>query len=181
MKSHRGAVAVEGNRYGRLLAIKPTCRREKSNGSIVWEFMCDCGNSCERSVSRVTGGQFASCGCGFTGPKLGRTVEEAYFRLAFDLYKRNAAKRSLEFSLTLGEFISISKRRCEYCGGSELRKRKGYSARAVGVDRRDNDNGYSKRNCVPCCRTCNLAKRDMSYTEFNKWIKRLVAFHASSV
>ena len=28
-------------------------------------------------------------------------------------------------------------------------------------------------NCVPCCKICNIAKRNMTLEEFDEWIKRL--------
>jgi hypothetical protein len=35
-----------------------------------------------------------------------------------------------------------------------------------GIDRIDSNLGYSRDNCVPCCKRCNLAKRKMSYGDF---------------
>ena len=41
-----------------------------------------------------------------------------------------------------------------------------------GVDRVNNGFGYEEGNAVPCCRTCNVAKRDMAVEDFLAWIKR---------
>ena len=43
-----------------------------------------------------------------------------------------------------------------------------------GIDRIDNNIGYTKENSVPCCEICNKAKRDMSYNDFINYLKRIV-------
>lgn len=43
-----------------------------------------------------------------------------------------------------------------------------------GIDRVNNDIGYIKNNCIPCCKICNRAKNSMSYDDFLNWIKILV-------
>ena len=52
---------ITGQRFGRLIALKPTERR--SNNSIVWECKCDCGNVCYISVSSLVNERTRSCGC----------------------------------------------------------------------------------------------------------------------
>lgn len=53
---------IEGKRFGRLMAIKPTQERD-SSGSIVWECVCDCGNHVFYSVNILNNGGTKSCGC----------------------------------------------------------------------------------------------------------------------
>jgi len=43
-----------------------------------------------------------------------------------------------------------------------------------GVDRVDNNQGYVLRNCVPCCKWCNLAKNNTDVHSFLHAIKRIV-------
>jgi hypothetical protein len=38
--------------------------------------------------------------------------------------------------------------------------------RTVGIDRRQNAVGYHLLNCVPCCTSCNLMKRNTSEQAF---------------
>lgn len=49
-------------RFGKLVAIKPTDRRD-GVGSIIWECKCDCGNTCFVSARCLVGGNTSSCGC----------------------------------------------------------------------------------------------------------------------
>jgi very-short-patch-repair endonuclease len=53
---------IKGKRFGFLVARKPTDKRA-SNGSVIWECMCDCGNLTEVSVGQLTRGHTLSCGC----------------------------------------------------------------------------------------------------------------------
>lgn len=52
-----------GKRYGRLLALKPTNKRNPATGAIVWKCRCDCGNLVEVMSSHLTSGNTESCGC----------------------------------------------------------------------------------------------------------------------
>jgi len=35
--------------------------------------------------------------------------------------------------------------------------------------------GYTKKNCVSCCKICNRAKSGMGFDDFMSWIRRLQA------
>lgn len=50
------AVAMKGQRFGRLVAIE-------SKGNRRWTFICDCGNIITAQTSNVRGGNTRSCGC----------------------------------------------------------------------------------------------------------------------
>jgi hypothetical protein len=52
---------LTNQRFGRLVAIKPTNKR--SSGKIIWFCKCDCGNHCEVSSNNLVSGGTKSCGC----------------------------------------------------------------------------------------------------------------------
>lgn len=54
-------VDLTGHRFGRLVAIRPTDKRDGSN--IIWECRCDCGGTRLASVRHLKGGAVQSCGC----------------------------------------------------------------------------------------------------------------------
>lgn len=56
------AVDRTGLRYGLLVVVKATERRDKSGG-IVWACRCDCGVECAVSGARLNNGDTRSCGC----------------------------------------------------------------------------------------------------------------------
>lgn len=50
-----------GKKYGFLTVIKKT--DQKKNGSYLWEFLCDCGNTYYNILTYVKNGNTRSCGC----------------------------------------------------------------------------------------------------------------------
>jgi hypothetical protein len=84
---------------------------------------------------------------------------------ALAAYRFNAKHRKREWGLSDGEARVLFRLPCHYCGlPPGLRN---------GIDRKDNTQGYIAENCVACCKTCNYAKRGMSYAEFFAWIDRV--------
>jgi hypothetical protein len=53
---------LEGRTFGRLRVLRETERRA-SNGSIVWECVCECGGRAEVATANLTTGNTTSCGC----------------------------------------------------------------------------------------------------------------------
>ena len=50
---------ITGQRFGYLVAIEPTDRRQGSN--VIWRFRCDCGNYIEKEPNHLSG--YSNCGC----------------------------------------------------------------------------------------------------------------------
>ncbi len=80
-------------------------------------------------------------------------------------YKSGAKQRGLEFSLTKEQFESYWKKPCFYCGDK---------IETIGLDRIDNSKGYTLDNIVPCCKTCNNMKKDLSQEEFISQCKKII-------
>lgn len=53
---------LTGQKFGRLTALYPTEKRNKS-GSIIWRCKCDCGNEYEVASHELLRGNTQSCGC----------------------------------------------------------------------------------------------------------------------
>lgn len=53
---------ITGQRFNKLIAIKPTFEKG-SNGSMIWECICDCGNHTTATYSNLKRGHKKSCGC----------------------------------------------------------------------------------------------------------------------
>lgn len=76
------------------------------------------------------------------------------------------------------DFFRLVSLECFYCGSSPAREIKGHLNGGFvynGLDRVDNNLGYTLENVVTCCMTCNEAKRAKPYGEFVEWIGRLAA------
>lgn len=80
-------------------------------------------------------------------------------------YKKGAAKRGLEFTLTLKEFSAFWQAPCTYCTDD---------IKTIGLDRMNNRIGYTKTNVAPCCKICNYMKQGLSQDEFIERCARIV-------
>ncbi len=89
------------------------------------------------------------------------------------VYRLGADKRGLTFDLTVEDFATIFWRKpCTYCGDE---------IRTLGIDRVDNDQGYTRENVVSCCSTCNLMKLQASKEEFLAKCQQIVRFQRLDV
>jgi hypothetical protein len=71
-----------------------------------------------------------------------------------------------ELTISRADYEQMVSRPCFYCKGT-------LPKRGTGIDRINSEVGYVKGNCRPCCTDCNLAKNDMTETEFKEWALRL--------
>lgn len=142
--------------------------------------VCDCGNTVIIPGYRLRNGNTKSCGCynyrDFGGGhKNARSTPEnpvgarsaAYLRM-----QSNAKIRNLAWDFNLDTWLEIVTQTCFYCGAKPKpympngqRSRYGLFL-CNGLDRIDNNKGYTADNVVPCCGTCNGMKSDATQQEF---------------
>jgi 5-methylcytosine-specific restriction endonuclease McrA len=101
----------------------------------------------------------------------GGTGESASLKQLYCHYRYDAkrkAKRPFELSVT--QFKRIIMAQCFYCGSppSKSFKRSGSQSVVVsnGIDRVDNESGYTLSNVVTCCTACNFLKGKMTFETF---------------
>lgn len=88
-----------------------------------------------------------------------RTPEQRYAKARYDAAHRDSGEK--EFKLSLEEYKIIIAGRCTYCN-CDISQEGG-----SGLDRIDNDNGYSVDNVNACCAACNRRRsKSMSAEEF---------------
>lgn len=172
-----------GQKFGRLLVVEEfeSEIRKDGHGTFArWKCKCECGKVTVVRSNGLVSGTTKSCGCLNRQRIKRKGKKEGGLLRIYRAYKINAPKRNHVFDLTLDQFRDMTKQNCHYCGtppnkiassGSEISK---YLYN--GIDRKDNNKGYTLENCVPCCNTCNYAKYTKSYSEFKKWIENLVNF-----
>lgn len=100
------------------------------------------------------------------------------YHLIFKDYAQQAKRRGYEYTLTLEESYELFISNCHFCGESPSNtkthgKNKTISFNYQGIDRKDPSKGYVSGNCLPCCKHCNYAKREMTYEEFLKWVEKV--------
>jgi hypothetical protein len=82
--------------------------------------------------------------------------------------KFKAKQRGKTWSLTGEQAFKLITSACYYCGFIPT-----WPTNRVGIDRVKNSQGYLVSNCVPCCFTCNSAKKELSQEEFYLWVKQI--------
>lgn len=78
------------------------------------------------------------------------------FKYRYNAYRARARQKGREFSLTFEEFSLMLSSICYYCGSSVK----------IGIDRKDNSQGYLIDNSTPCCWRCNRGKGTMHSERF---------------
>lgn len=97
---------------------------------------------------------------------------------AFISLKSNAKSRNISVTISEEDFFYMASKNCHYCDSPPIYKNgpKEWQKRVLlnGIDRVDNNFGYSMDNIVSCCEQCNWAKKDLTIEEWNKWIDMLL-------
>lgn len=182
---------LTGLRFGRLIVVEfagylPYSKNDDSKMAH-WKCRCDCGNDAIVKARALLMGGVKSCGClskevhskALSKNKKTKTLEYGLSakKAVYYRYKAGANKRGHSFELSLEEFLAICELPCTYCGlpPSTATNLKGLNGQVVysGIDRVNNNLGYTKDNSVPCCSKCNFAKRSSSVEEFKAWVKRV--------
>ena len=95
--------------------------------------------------------------------KLDYTLFESSKTPKYTKYIRGANERNINFNLSESQFLSIILNKCHYCGVMNETK---IGNCAGGIDRKNSDLDYNIKNCVACCKTCNIMKGILSVSDF---------------
>jgi hypothetical protein len=130
-----------------------------------WVCRCLCGKTSEVRSCHLVSGHTKSCGCLQTVTK--RKAGTAFRQLLYT-YKNNAKDRGYAWELTDEQFLEITQSPCHYTGRLPSNKFKSSFEEYVynGIDRKDNDAGYTLDNCLPCCAEVNMMKKDLPLDRF---------------
>lgn len=82
-------------------------------------------------------------------------------------YLHKSKDRCIPFELSKDQYYNIKILPCYVCGKVTDDKH------TNGIDRINNDIGYTLDNCRSCCITCNLMKKDMSFDDFIDQLKNI--------
>jgi hypothetical protein len=147
---------LTGQTFGRLTVIGPAPRQ---NGQTMWLCRCTCSQTIAVSKKSLLRGWKTNCGCkGNPGVNHSDPTWQKFIR-----YQHGARARGLPFDLTLEQFTTIVGQPCTYCG----------TPNCGGVDRIDNQQGYTTENSTPCCGPCNWMKGALTAHEFVEQCKRV--------
>lgn len=191
-----------GSKFGHYTVIKDryTDMIISKNGKTYWQTkalcVCGlCGATKDVDIKHLLNNKYNMCFNCFQEFRVIKDKEQhndTNKLRCFNAYSVSARKRGIEFKLNLNEFEVLCSLPCVYCGiepSNQTRKRypKNHKHHAgeprpykpfvySGIDRVNNDIGYIYSNCVPCCKTCNYAKSNLTSEEFFAWIDRIAKF-----
>lgn len=140
------AVNITGQRFGRLVAIRPTNKR--ASGKVVWFCKCDCGKSCFRASTTLRQNRKCqSCGCRTTNYRHGFTPKHKpnhpLYQTWANLRNRCDNQNNKQYKWYGGRGIKYDPRWKDFPTFlSDVGKR----PRGLTLDRIDNDKGYFKKN-----------------------------------
>lgn len=177
-----------GKKFGRLLV-----QSFSSEGKYAkYECTCDCGNHFSTYAQSIIKGLTQSCGCFYKESRsfkkkrprsdIKHGEHSSVANSIYCFYKRNAAMRGLELAIDRSKFYQLIIGNCFYCGIEPVQVKKptkGKKSPAIkfnGIDRIDNNKGYTLDNCKTCCYICNRAKGQMNVDDFYYWLDNLVKF-----
>lgn len=168
-------------KFGKLTILGKGERNK--NGQQLWLCLCECGNTISARSWHLRNGNYTSCGC-----MLAQRATETFlkyrknyssdfpygFNEVYSTYKKGAKCRNLEFVLSKDEFYTLSQKNCYYCDSlPNNKKSREKDFMYSGIDRKDNNIGYTVDNSVACCKICNVAKNNLEFQDFLDQIEKI--------
>ncbi len=175
------ALNLTNKRFGRLVVLE---QADSIGGLRAWKCQCDCGVIKNIKQEYLTKGDTKSCGCLNNDSRSARawkmhsasTKYHPQVSMARVIWKDNYYEMNFE------DFYKLSQKNCFYCNmpPSNIYYGSVYNENSKnpekhkpliynGIDRIDSNKNHSMGNVVPCCKTCNKAKRERSFQDFIKW------------
>lgn len=180
---------LTGRVFGNLTVISFAENRKWHR---LWNVRCVCGTETKMYQTNLLHQNPVSCGCKtselisefFTGRQ--KPVEDKTLTAIDNVirtYKENARKANREFNLTKEECVSLFESNCSYCGTPPSNKQKIFGTDEFylysGIDRVDNNLGYTKENSKSSCRECNFFKASMDEFDFLDHCRKVVYYQDS--
>lgn len=179
MEKQKSKYSIQpGEIFGKLTVISYTDRPDKKGE---YKCICECGNISYPATDKLKKGLVKSCGCSQKDPRPEKRLPDnmAIKNAIYKNYKSSAKRRNYDFDLPKEVFIKLIEDNCYYCSEAPSKSAnvwhiKNYNDyKYNGIDRINNTLGYFEGNCVSCCPHCNMAKRELSITEFKNWIEKI--------
>lgn len=141
---------------------------ERYHKGVVAIYKCFCGKEFKSPKAKMNSGYVSSCGCiTKCSYEINKVQVDTKKLVIYKLnrLKKRAAEKKIEISLSPNQVEELILSPCHYC--CEL------AFPCNGVDRLDNNKGYTPDNCVSCCSSCNYFKGGMSYDKFIEKISKI--------
>lgn len=156
-------VDITGQRFGRLIALRPT--KERSGSAIKWECKCDCGRTKNISVNALRQKATISCGCINSKGELKVSQILDKLNIKYELQKRFSSCRNpktdyqLPFDFYLPEYNSV----IEYNGEQHyISRKKGFFTEDIVKEIQERD--LIKKNF---CDKNHINYIEISYVDYD--------------
>jgi hypothetical protein len=173
-----------GQKFGKLTILE-IFRKDKYYHKSA-KCICDCGKEHSTYLTSLISGDCKSCGC----LRLSKNNREdiiwkRYFYQGFTKNKPRDKRKNLIHTLELLDFKKLCLLPCFYCGtiydrelldndlNNSIKIKSNTTIKCNGIDRINSNIGYTKENCVPCCKKCNLMKNVLSVKDFEEHIFKI--------
>lgn len=161
--------------FGDLTVLGVGPNKVSKSGRTYKTFVCQC--KCNKIITKqatnIISGGIKNCGC--RKHKLGKG--ESSFQRVYKQYMKTAMAANREFALTEHEVRTLTSANCYYCNtgpSNTMNVGRAYGEyKYNGIDRVNNDHGYTITNVVTCCKHCNYAKRNMTLSDFLNLIQKI--------
>ena len=139
--------------------------------------LCQCGTFKLVRVSKLVNGITKSCGC--LAREVATTTRKnpkgvTALNTLISTYIKSAKDRGHDFELSVQECDKLFKSNCYYCGTEPsqfVKRNPDYLYN--GIDRVDNNHGYTIGNTVPCCGICNRMKSNLDLDVFINHVNKI--------
>jgi hypothetical protein len=165
---------------GQCFGTWTVIHRGSSNlgGLVRWHCICDCGVERDIASNSLRKGITSKCGCS-GGRYRGLPPGEAAFNKLYYRQRSDGRRLGREWALSKEQFRVLTKGNCVYCGKVPSRNFNGHPTfngtyLYNGIDRVDNNRGYTIDNCVSCCWECNSMKHTRTPAIFLAHIKAII-------
>jgi len=169
---HMKPINLTGKKFGEWLVLKQVERPLTNSPSkpLYWLCKCSCG------VERIIPSHNLRCNRSLS---CGHDIKLPDFRAIYNHFLSTNEKRKISCHLTFEEFKEFTKiSKCHYCHSSITWKTHAHNKR-YNLDRKNNNEGYTKENSVVCCTRCNFGKN--SRYSYEEWYLMNLCFRENPI
>jgi hypothetical protein len=153
---------LTGMVFGKLTILKLISHNSTSVHHCKWLCKCECGNELEKTTSNIKRGKNFGCNSCYRAHRKYRPFESR-----FNSFNKLSTGR-INVNISYDDFLEYTKIvNCHYCNGDI--NWHPYKSTGYHLDRKDNNLGYTKDNCVVCCPRCNRSKSD--HFTYHEWLQ----------
>ena len=167
--THPNTVDMTNQRFGKLICLKPL--GPNSKGHMLWECLCDCGNTHVTAGTHLRRGATTSCGCigksGVHNPNWSG-YEGISGSVWVNIYngRRRKCRDNLEFTITKEYAWELFLKQEGKCALTGQLLSLDTSSRTASLDRIDSAKGYIEGNVQWVHSDINFMKRNFSQDYF---------------